>query len=65
MIMLGERSLYDAIQEYLAHSQTERTHHGLANHLIAPEPDLASHSAQVRRRERLGGVLSSSHRAAA
>ena len=65
MVLLGERSLYDAIQEYLAHSQTERTHHGLANHLIAPEPDLASHSAQVRRRERLGGVLSSSHRAAA
>ena len=65
MVLLGERSLYDAIQEYLAHSQTERTHHGLANQHIAPEPDLASHSAQVRRRERLGGVLSSSHRAAA
>src|SRR5881296_3562687 len=58
MVMLGERSLYYAIQQYLAHYHTERNHQGLANHLIAPEPALASHSAQVRRRERLGRVLS-------
>src|SRR5499426_3839445 len=53
MIMLGERSLYYAIQQYLAHYHMERNHQGLANRLIAPEPALASHSAQVRRRERL------------
>jgi putative transposase len=65
MVMLGERSLYDAIQQYLAHYHTECNHQGLANHRIAPEPALASHSAQVRRRERLGGWLSSYHREAA
>jgi putative transposase len=65
MFMLGERALYDAIQQYLAHYHTERNHQGLANHLIAPEPDLASHSAQVRRRERLGWLLSYYHREAA
>ena len=36
MVMLGERSLYHAIQQYLAHYHTERNHQGLANHLIAP-----------------------------
>jgi transposase InsO family protein len=65
MVMLGERSLYYAIQQYLAHYHTERNHQGLANHLIALEPALASHSTQVRRRERLGGVLSYYHREAA
>ena len=65
MVMLGERALYYAIQQYLAHYHMERNHQGLAKRLIAPEPALASHSAQVRRRERLGGLLSSYHRAAA
>ena len=64
MVMLGERSLYHAIQQYLAHYHTERNHQGLANHLIAPEPNLASHSAPVRRRECLGGLLSDYHREA-
>jgi transposase InsO family protein len=47
MVMLGDRSLSYAIQQYLTHSHTERHHQGLANRLIAPEPALASHSAQV------------------
>jgi hypothetical protein len=38
---------------------------GLANQLIAPEPDLGSHSGQVRRRERLGGLLRYYYRDAA
>jgi transposase InsO family protein len=58
MVMLGERSLYAAIQQYLAHDHTERNHQGPANHLITPEPDLGSHRGQVRRRGRLGGLLS-------
>jgi putative transposase len=58
MVMLGERSLYDAIQRYLAYYHTERNRQGLANQLIAPEPDLGGHSGQVRRRGRLGGLLS-------
>src|SRR5499427_2010060 len=57
MVMLGERALSYAIQQYLAHYHMERNHQGLDNQLIAPEPDLARHSGQVRRRDRLGGLL--------
>jgi len=57
MILLGEHALSYAIHQYLTHYHTERNHQGLANQLIAPEPDLGSHSGQVRRRDRLGGVL--------
>src|SRR5215468_314711 len=57
MILLGEHALSYAIHQYLIHYHTERNHQGLANQRIAPEPDLGSHSGQVRRRDRLGGVL--------
>jgi len=63
--MLGEHALYYAIQQYLAHYHHERNHQGLANQLITPEPDLGSHRGQVRRRDRLGGLLSYYHREAA
>jgi putative transposase len=57
MLMLGERSLHYLIQQYLAHYHTERNHQGLGNQLIAPAADSGSHSGQVRRRDRLGGLL--------
>src|SRR5206468_5826835 len=50
MVILGEGALYYTIQQYLNHYHTERNHQGLANRRIAPEPDLGSHSGQVRRR---------------
>jgi len=65
MVMLGERSLYYAIHQYLAHYHTERNHQGLDNQLITPESGIGSHSGQVKRRERLGGLLSYYHREAA
>jgi putative transposase len=43
----------------------ERNHQGLANQLMAPEPDLGSQSGQIRRRERLGGLLRYDYRHAA
>jgi len=58
MVMLGEGSLLYAIQQYLSHYHAERNHQGLTNQLIIPELDLGSHCGQVRRRERLGGLLS-------
>ena len=57
MVILGERSLYYAIQQYLAHYHHERNHQGLDNQLITPEPALGRQSGSVRRRERLGGLL--------
>jgi transposase InsO family protein len=65
MIIIGEASLRYAIRSYLAHYHTERNHQGLGNHLIAKEPGIGSQSGQVRRRTRLGGLLSYYYRDAA
>jgi putative transposase len=65
MVMLGERSLYHAIHEYLAHYHTERNHQGLDNRLIALEGDVGCQTGHMVRRERLGGLLSYYHREAA
>jgi putative transposase len=65
MVMLGEAALSYVIHQYLAHYHTERNHQGLDNQLIAPEPGMGSRSGQVRRRKRLGGLLSYYYRDAA
>jgi putative transposase len=65
IMMLGERSLYCAIHQYLAHYHTERNHQGLANQLIAREGTVGGHTGPVIRRERLGGLLSYYDREAA
>ena len=65
MVMLGERSLYHVIQQYLTHYHTERNHQGLDNRLIAREESVGCHTGHVVRRERLGGLLSYYHREAA
>jgi hypothetical protein len=53
------------LRQYLAHSHRERNHQGLGNQLIPPEPGMGSHSGQVKRRERLGGLLRYYYRDAA
>jgi transposase InsO family protein len=65
VVMLGERSLYHVIHEYLTHYHTERNHQGLDNRLIAPEGAVGGHTGHVVRRERLGGLLSYYYRGAA
>src|SRR5712691_6998000 len=65
MVMLGERSLYYAIQQYLAHYHYERNHQGLDNHLIAWEEGVGCHMGQLVQRQRLDGLLSYYHREAA
>ena len=65
MVMLGERSLYYAIQQYLAHYHHERNHQGLDNQLIAQEGEVGCQMGPVVRRERLGGLLSSYYQEAA
>jgi transposase InsO family protein len=57
MIMLGERALYLAIRDYLAHYHTERNHQGLDNRLIMPEGGVGCPTGHVIRRARLGGLL--------
>jgi putative transposase len=62
LIPLGERHLRRALAEFVVHYHRERNHQGLDYALI---DGVASHSgAAVRRRQRLGGLLSYYHRAA-
>jgi len=65
MVMLGEHALSYAIHQYLSHDHAERNHQGLDNQLIAQEGDVGCQTGPVVRRERLGGLLSYSHREAA
>ena len=46
----------------LSHGQS---HQGLGNRLIGPDPGEALNAGDVKRRERLGGMLSFYHREAA
>ena len=65
MLMLGERLLHYVMPQYLAHYHTERNHQGLYNQRLAPESGMGGHSGQVKRRERLGGMLCDYYRDAA
>lgn len=63
LIVLGERRLLRALDEFVAHYHAKRNHQGLGNDLIAPERRPLA-GAHVRCRERLGGLLRYYHRAA-
>ena len=65
VLMLGERSLHYIIHQYLVHYHTERNHQGLGNQLLVPTAADGNHSGQVRRRDRLGGLLRYYYRDAA
>jgi putative transposase len=64
LILVGERSLRRAVDEFCAHYHEERNHQGLENKLIEADfgPD---ESRELRCRERLGGVLRYYYREAA
>ena len=57
MIFFGERSLRNAVREFLSHYHRERNHQGLSNQIIEPCEELAQARGDVRCRERLGGML--------
>lgn len=64
LILVGERSLRRAVDEFCAHYHEERNHQGLENKLI--EADFGvSESGELKCRERLGGLLRYYHREAA
>ncbi len=63
MVLVGERHLRRAIDEYMDHYHLDRPHQGLGNVRIDGAPGRAS--GEVDRSERLGGLLNSYHRAAA
>jgi len=63
VIPLGERHLRRSIAEFVAHYHGERNHQGLGNELIDPLRQQPA-CGLVRRRRRLGGILSFYYRAA-
>jgi hypothetical protein len=64
LVLLGENHLRTVVAEYVEHYHTERNHQGLGNELIE-SPARANTDGVVRRRQRLGGLLSYYDRAAA
>ena len=65
MIFFGEKSLRDAINEFLAHYHHERNHQGLGNRLIDPGEEVGTTEGSIACRQRLGGLLRYYHREAA
>ena len=65
IVPIGERHLRLAVTEYAEHYHVERPHQGLGNRLIAPNPGETTNVGDVKRRKRLGGMLSFYHREAA
>jgi transposase InsO family protein len=65
MIFFGPASLQHAVRQFMAHYHTERNHQGLENRIPQPGSITSLPHHPVQRRQRLGGMLSYYHRAAA
>jgi len=65
IVPLGERHLRASLMDFVAHYHRERSHQGLGNQLIQPDPLAAANAGPVRCRERLGGTLKFYYREAA
>ena len=66
LLILGRRHLECVLRVYTAHYNRERPHHGLA--LLSPEAKKEAWpptGREVKRRDRLGGLIHEYHRAAA
>jgi transposase InsO family protein len=64
MIPLSENHLRHILREYVVHYNAERNHQGIGNVLIEDRAPPANDNSPIRRRQRLGGLLSFYHRAA-
>jgi transposase InsO family protein len=65
MIFIGQASLRRAVAEYMDHYHRERNHQGIGNRVICAPAVPDSTGRPVRRRARLGGLLSFYYHAAA
>ena len=65
MIFFGQASLQHALRQFMMHYHAERNHQGLENRIPQPATVTAVSLHPVQRRQRLGGMLSYYHRAAA
>ena len=65
MILFGEQSLRNSVQHFSAHYHFERNHQDLGNRIITPVQMIGHTTGTIRRRQRLGGLLSYHYREAA
>src|SRR6516162_2010778 len=65
MILFGENSLRNAIREFVTHYHLERNHQGLDNRLIMTAQTAVEAAGDLRKRQRLGGMLNYYYREAA
>ena len=65
MIFFGQRSLQNAVRQFLAHYHGERNHQGLSNKIIEPREEVGQDHGEIECRNRLGGLLRYYHRKAA
>ena len=65
LILFGESSLRTAIQNFVAHSHSERNHQGVENRLILPDPAHLRSAGGIQCRQRLGRTVNYYYRAAA
>ena len=65
IIPLSESHLRRVLAEFVSHCHLERNHQGLGNELIEKNDTVGGTKGTVRRRERLGGLLSFYYREAA
>ena len=65
MIFFGEKSLHNAIRQYLVHYHGSRNHQGLENRIIEPGEEIGRCEGVIQCRERLGGLLQYYYRDAA
>ena len=65
LIFFGERSVRNAVDEFLKHYHHERNHQGLDNGIIDPGDEVGQVAGNITCRQRLGGLLKYYHRKAA
>ena len=65
MIFFGEKSLRNAVTQFIDHYHTERNHQSFDNTILQPGPEVGRKTGEVECRERLGGLLNYYHRRAA
>lgn len=65
VIFFGEKSLRDAVQQFVEHYHTERNHQGAGNAIIEAGQEVGKGDGNVHCRERLGGLLHYYYRKAA
>ena len=57
LILFGERSLRNAIRQFIDHFHRHRNHQGLGNRIIDPGEEVGRKTGPIECSQRLGGLL--------